>query len=120
SRQTEPDRNRRSESASMSLPTRSAAWTALATHHKTLARVHLRDLFDQEPGRFERFSLEVGPLFLDYSRNRITTRTLSLLQDWARDSDLESWIARLFAGESINQTERRSALHVALRNRSNR
>ncbi len=104
----------------MSLPTRSAAWTALATHHKTLARVHLRDLFDQEPGRFERFSLEVGPLFLDYSRNRITTRTLSLLQDWARDSDLESWIARLFAGESINQTERRPALHVALRNRSNR
>ncbi len=104
----------------MPLPTRSAAWAALAAHHKTLARVHLRDLFDQEPGRFERFSLEAGPLFLDYSRNRVTTRTLSLLLDWARESDLESWVARLFAGEAVNQTERRPALHMALRNRSNR
>lgn len=100
--------------------TRSAAWAALVAHHKTLARVQLRDLFAQESGRFDRFSLEIGPLFLDYSRNRITTRTLSLLLDLARDAELESWIARLFAGEAVNRTENRPALHVALRNRGNR
>jgi glucose-6-phosphate isomerase len=100
--------------------TRSAAWQALVAHHKTLAKVHLRDLFGQEPGRFDRFSLEVGPLFLDYSRNRITTRTVSLLLDLARDAELESWIARMFAGDAVNLTENRPALHVALRNRGNR
>jgi glucose-6-phosphate isomerase len=100
--------------------TRSAAWAALVAHHKTLARVQLRDLFAQESGRFDRFSLEIGPLFLDYSRNRITTRTLSLLLDLARDAELESWIARLFAGEAVNRTENRPALHLALRNRGNR
>lgn len=103
----------------MSDLTRSAAWSALAAHYKTLARSRMRDLFAQEPGRFARFSLEVGPLFLDYSRNRITTRTLALLQDLARDAALESWIARLFAGEAVNNTEGRSALYVALRNRAN-
>ncbi len=97
---------------------RSAAWAALAAHHKTMARTQMRDLFEQEPGRFERLSLEAGPLFLDYSRNRITSRTLALLQDLARDADLDSWIARLFGGDALNQTEGRPALHTALRNRS--
>jgi glucose-6-phosphate isomerase len=103
----------------MSDLTRSAAWAALAAHHKTLARTQMRDLFAQEPGRFERLSLEAGPLFLDYSRNRITNRTLALLQDLARDAALDSWIARMFTGEAVNQTEGRPALHVALRNRTN-
>lgn len=103
----------------MSDLTRSAPWAALVAHHKTLAKVQMRDLFAQEPRRFDRFSLEVGPLFLDYSRNRLTNRTLSLLLDLARDADLEGWIDRLFAGEAVNHTEKRPALHIALRNRSN-
>jgi glucose-6-phosphate isomerase len=104
----------------MSDLTRSAAWAALAAHQKTLAKAQMRDLFAQEPGRFDRFSLEAAGLFLDYSRNRITNRTLALLQDLAREAELESWIARLFAGDTVNQTEGRPALHMALRNRANR
>jgi glucose-6-phosphate isomerase len=100
--------------------TKSAAWQALQTHHKTMARIQMRDLFEQEPGRFERLSLRLDDLLLDYSKNRITTRTLTLLLDLAREAQLESWIERMFRGERINNTESRAALHVALRNRSNR
>jgi len=96
--------------------TKSPAWLALQAHHKTLARIHMRDLFAQEPNRFDRMSLRLGDLLLDYSKNRITTRTLSLLLDLARDADLPGWIERMFRGDRINNTERRAALHVALRN----
>lgn len=100
--------------------TKSAAWQALQAHHKTLARIHMRDLFAQEANRFERLSLEVEGLLLDYSKNRVTTRTLSLLLALAEEAELPAWIERMFRGEHINATERRAVLHVALRNRSNR
>lgn len=100
--------------------TKSAAWQALVAHHKTMARIHMRDLFTQEPNRFDKFSLRAGGLLLDYSKNRITSRTLSLLLDLARAADLPEWIESMFRGDRINNTERRSALHVALRNRGNR
>ena len=99
--------------------TKSPAWQALQAHHKTLARIHMRDLFAQEANRFERLSLRVEDLLLDYSKNRVTTRTLSLLLALAEDAELPAWIERLFRGERINGTERRAALHVALRNRGN-
>jgi glucose-6-phosphate isomerase len=104
----------------MAQPTKSAAWQGLQAHHKTMARIHMRDLFAQEPNRFERLSLRVEDLLLDYSKNRITTRTLSLLLDLAREAELADWIERMFRGDRINATERRAVLHVALRNRSNR
>lgn len=104
----------------MSALTQSSAWQALQAHCKTMARVHMRDLFAQEPNRFERFSLRVGDILLDYSKNRITTKTLSLLLDLARQAELPDWIDRMFQGERINNTEGRAALHVALRNRANR
>ncbi len=100
--------------------TKSAAWQGLQAHHKTMARIHMRDLFAQEPNRFERLSLRFEELLLDYSKNRVTTRTLSLLLDLAREAEVSNWIERMFRGDRINATERRAVLHVALRNRSNR
>src|SRR5215470_5809572 len=100
--------------------TKSAAWQALQAHHKTLARIHMRDLFAQEANRFERLSLRLDDLLLDYSKNRVTTRTLSLLLALAEDAEVPAWIERMFRGERINTTERRAVLHVALRNRGNR
>jgi glucose-6-phosphate isomerase len=104
----------------MSVLTQSPGWQALQAHHKTMARVQMRDLFAQEPNRFERFSLQVGDILLDYSKNRITTKTRSLLLDLAREADLPDWIEHMVGGERINTTEGRAALHIALRNRSNR
>lgn len=92
--------------------TKSAAWQALQAHHKTMARIHMRDLFAQEPNRFDRMSLRVEDLLLDYSKNRMTTRTLALLFDLAREAELPVWIERMFRGDRINATERRAALHV--------
>ena len=95
------------------------AWAALKKHQKYLAPVHLRDLFALDSQRFERFSIETCGLFLDYSKNRLTNDTLTLLQHLATEANLADWIARMFQGEKINNTERRAALHIALRNRSN-
>ncbi|MGH6931490.1 MAG: glucose-6-phosphate isomerase, partial [Dongiaceae bacterium] len=102
----------------MSQLTKSAVWQALQSHHKTMARIQMRDLFQQEPTRFSRFSLGLDDLLLDYSKNRIANRTIALLMDLANQADLEGWIARLFSGEHINNTEGRAAGHIALRNRS--
>jgi glucose-6-phosphate isomerase len=104
----------------MSVLTSSAAWRALERHAGDMAEVHLRDLFAADPGRFDSFSLRLDDLLLDYSKNRITGETRSLLLELARAADLEGWRARMFAGEKINITEHRAVLHVALRNRSNR
>ncbi len=100
--------------------TKSAAWLGLQAHQKTMARIHMRDLFAQEPRRFERLSLRFEDLLLDYSKNRITTRTLTLLLDLARGAGLPEWIERMFRGDRVNATEHRAALHIALRNRGGR
>jgi glucose-6-phosphate isomerase len=97
-----------------------ATWAALKAHQQDLAPVHLRDLFALDSQRFEHFSIEASGLLLDYSKNRITSETLTLLQRLATEAKLQEWIIRLFQGENINNTEQRAALHIALRNRSNR
>ena len=79
----------------------------------------MRDLFRDDPQRFARYSLQLGDLLLDYSKNRITEETLEHLFVLARDSELPAWIERMFNGEAINFTEQRAVLHTALRNRSN-
>ncbi|HEV2764513.1 MAG TPA: hypothetical protein VGV38_16150, partial [Pyrinomonadaceae bacterium] len=104
----------------MTLPTQLPAWRALAAHHEKTAPLHMRDLFAEDPGRFERFSLRLGDILLDYSKNRITEETVALLLELAEQSQLRTWIDRMFGGEKINVTENRAVLHVALRNRSNR
>ncbi|MEW6415970.1 MAG: glucose-6-phosphate isomerase [Pseudomonadota bacterium] len=91
----------------------------LRAHQAAVAGVHMRDLFAADPHRFERFSLQVGDLLLDYSKNRITEETLALLVRLAEEADVAGWRERMFGGEKINTTENRAVLHVALRNRSN-
>src|SRR6266446_5124504 len=70
--------------------------------------------------RVNKFSLRFQDLLLDYSKNRITEKTMQLLRDLARQADLQGWTERMFSGEKINITENRAVLHIALRNRSNR
>jgi glucose-6-phosphate isomerase len=98
----------------------SPAWQALIQHQQEIADVHMRDLFACAPQRFERFSLRLGDILFDYSKNRITEKTLSLLVDLARQAYLAQKIEAMFSGEKINTTENRAVLHIALRNRSNR
>ncbi|MEL6962516.1 MAG: glucose-6-phosphate isomerase [Pseudomonadota bacterium] len=103
----------------MPAPNALPAWSALADHAASMRTAHLRDLFQQDPSRFERFTIEDDGLLLDFSKNRITDETLLHLIQLAREVELESWRDRMFAGERVNVTEDRSVLHVALRNRGN-
>jgi glucose-6-phosphate isomerase len=104
----------------MSDLTESPAWRALAAHRDAMFTVHVRDLFAADARRFERFSLELGDVLVDYSKNRVTEETMKLLFDLARQARVFDWRDRMFAGDKINRTEDRAVLHVALRNRSNR
>src|SRR4051794_21074529 len=104
----------------MTKPTQREAWKALEAHHKEMASVHMRDLFKQDPQRFDKFNLRFNDILLDFSKNRINEKTLTLLRDLARESDLSCWTEKMFTGQKINTTEDRAVLHVALRNRSNR
>lgn len=90
------------------------AWKELVNHHKNEIP-HLRDLFTKDPERGEKMKAEAAGLFLDYSKNRITEETLSLLLKLATESGLKERIESMFSGEKINITENRSVLHVALR-----
>ena len=92
---------------------------ALQHHYQTLRTVHMRELFAADPERFEHFSLQVGDILLDYSKNRITAETLQLLTQLAEVADVAGWRDRMFQGDKINNTEQRAVLHTALRNQSN-
>ncbi|QEX21337.1 glucose-6-phosphate isomerase [Hypericibacter adhaerens] len=93
----------------------SPAWQALQAHAKTLTRIRLTDLFEQDHARADRFALELEGLFLDYSKNRLTNKTIDLLRALAEEAQLAHWIERLFAGEPVNGSEGRPAFHMALR-----
>ena len=93
-------------------------WLALREHYARMESVHLRDLFREDPGRGEAFSIEDCGLLLDYSKNRVTAETMRLLVALAESAGLAEAIERMFTGEKINVTEGRAALHTALRNRS--
>jgi len=90
-------------------------WKALQDHCARISRRHLRELFAEDDGRGTRLTLEAAGLYLDYSKNRVTDKTLKLLVELAHDCGLEKRIAAMFAGERINATEHRAVLHVALR-----
>ncbi|MCW9047539.1 MAG: glucose-6-phosphate isomerase, partial [Gammaproteobacteria bacterium] len=104
----------------MSNLTDSAEWIALEKHFKVMSDVHMRDLFNENPARFKQFSVALNDILLDFSKNRITDETFTLLMDLARLTNVEKNRNKMFSGENINCTEFRPALHVALRNRSNR
>jgi len=95
--------------------TRSPAWLALQAHQSVMAQQHLRSLFQQDPQRFEKFSLLCNDILLDYSKQPVNQETVGLLLALAQQQKLSGWIGRMFAGEKINSTEQRAALHIALR-----
>jgi len=91
------------------------AWKALTQHAGKVRKLHLRQLFATDPKRGPRLTAEAAGWFLDYSKNRITDRTLQLLLQLAKESGLSERRAAMFRGDKINLTENRSVLHVALR-----
>jgi glucose-6-phosphate isomerase len=91
------------------------AWEALDAHYKKTSKLHLRQLFADDPERGERMAVEAVGLYLDYSKSRITYETLKLLLRLAEQSGLQSRIEAMFRGEKINVSEERAVLHVALR-----
>ncbi len=90
-------------------------WDALHAHRGAVGDVRIRDLFAADPARFDKYSLECCDLFLDYSKNRVTDETLRLLFELVRAARFDEWRARLLSGGEVNCTERRPALHTALR-----
>ena len=91
------------------------SWKALQDHRDKVSRRHLRELFDEDETRGTRLTLEAAGLYLDYSKNRVTDKTMRLLVELAQDCGLERKVAAMFAGERINSTEHRAVLHLALR-----
>jgi len=104
----------------MSKLTQSPAWQALIAHYAVIKPLQMRQMFLDDPARFDRFSLQFENLLFDYSKNRINSETIKLLVALAEQSGLQPHIDSMFAGEKINSTEHRAALHTALRNRSDR
>ncbi|HLG41183.1 MAG TPA: glucose-6-phosphate isomerase, partial [Chitinophagaceae bacterium] len=105
-------------------PSETETWQRLKLHYEAIKNTHLRELFNSDPGRFKKFSLQTGDIFFDYSKNIITEETLKLLLQLAADpsaspqDQLRTAIEAMFNGEKINETENRPVLHVALRNSS--
>ena len=99
----------------MTALTASPSWQALTAHHAEIKDLHLRTLFASDPGRAERLSAEGAGLFLDYSKNRVTDETMRLLLRLADECGVAKRRDAMFAGATINTTERRAVLHVALR-----
>jgi glucose-6-phosphate isomerase len=97
-------------------PTRTQSWKKLEAHAVNMKQVHMRELFSQDPNRFDSFSQTDGDLLFDYSKNIITAETLSLLNELAGECGLKDAIKSMFEGEKINRTENRAVLHTALRN----
>ena len=90
-------------------------WTALGKHREQLGDTHLRELFAAEPGRGTGYTLQVGDLYLDYSKHLVTDETLALLRELAAAADVAGLRDAMFRGEKINTTEDRAVLHTALR-----
>ncbi|MCD0483116.1 glucose-6-phosphate isomerase [Streptacidiphilus sp. ASG 303] len=94
---------------------RTPEWAALAKHREELGDAHLRRLFADDPGRAERYTVQVGDLHLDYSKHLVTDETLELLRALARARGVAELRDAMFRGERINTTEDRAVLHTALR-----
>ncbi|RYV02744.1 glucose-6-phosphate isomerase [Shewanella sp. OPT22] len=102
----------------MSFLTSTASWQALKQHKDTLP--HMRQLFTEDAQRFEKMSLRKCDLLLDYSKNRLDDKALSLLFKLAEETQLSNKITAMFSGDAINTTENRAVLHTALRAKSDK
>ncbi|HAR20881.1 MAG TPA: glucose-6-phosphate isomerase [Cytophagales bacterium] len=97
-----------------------SSWKKLQSHYHATKELQMKDLFSQDPQRFESFHLEFQDILVDYSKNRITSETISLLLELAKEANVKAATEAMFTGEKINNTEKRAVLHTALRNRSNK
>jgi len=97
-------------------PIQTSNWKKLEEHFQNVKDIHLKTLFEQEKGRFEKFTINTESLFIDYSKNKINSVTLDLLLQFAEEMKLKEEIEAMFSGDKINQTEKRAVLHTALRN----
>ena len=97
-------------------PTKTPAWKALIAHQIDMQKIQMKDLFEQDPKRFEKMSIEFGDIFFDYSKNIVTDKTLENLLQLTADCKVKEAREAMFAGEKINQTEDRAVMHTALRN----
>jgi glucose-6-phosphate isomerase len=100
-------------------PLQTQSWQKLEKHFTDMRDVRMKDLFAEDPDRFNRFHVRFNEILVDYSKNRITDETLDLLFELAREAGVPQAVASMFGGEKINETENRTVLHIALRNRSN-
>lgn len=96
-----------------------STWKKLQAHYNATKDLKMKDLFAQDPNRFQSFNVVFNDILVDYSKNRITKETMSLLIELAKEVDLKKSTEAMFTGEKINNTENRAVLHTALRNRSN-
>ncbi|KYG77674.1 glucose-6-phosphate isomerase [Roseivirga spongicola] len=97
-------------------PTETQAWKKLSEHAEKMKQVHMKDLFQSDDKRFEKYSLRFNDTLVDYSKNIITEETIELLFKLATECGVKEAVKAMFSGEKINQTEDRSVLHIALRN----
>lgn len=100
-------------------PTKTESWKALEKHFQEIKERQMQDVFSEDPGRADRFKIEWQDFYLDYSKNRITDETISLLLKLAEEVKLKEAINLQFSGEKINETENRAVLHTALRDFKN-
>ena len=98
--------------------TQSSVWKDLAEHFDEISLAHMRDMFEEDPQRFEKFSLKLNDILFDYSKNIINNETMEQLYRLADECEIDQWINKMFDGEPINLSEDRAVLHTALRNRS--
>ena len=99
----------------MSELTQSESWLALTEHFKKIKDVHMREMFDQDSSRFDKYSIKLNDILYDFSKNRINDETLTLLLNLTKDTGLANSIDEMFTGKAINTTENRAVLHTALR-----
>ena len=100
-------------------PAQTPSWQKLNEHLAEIHDVQMKDLFAQDPARFDRMHLRFNDILVDYSKNRITDKTIGLLIELAQEAGVQKAVTGMFSGDKINETENRSVLHVALRNRTN-
>ena len=99
-------------------PVETASWMALKEHYEEMSKKSLKEMFSEDPERFEKFSVKFDDILLDFSKNIITDETLTQLFSLTEEIDLPDAIEKLFNGSRINKTENRAVLHTALRNPS--
>src|SRR5210317_341598 len=101
---------KRKEIESMSGLRQSASWQALLKHYTEIKDVHMRDMFNEDKGRFEKYSLHLNNILYDFSKNRINDETIKLLLNLAKEANLPDWVEDMFQGKQINHTEHRAVL----------